>query len=226
MTTATQESSLFDADVIALTEKWTDVLSPTATGRDGYTSIDYEPLLDMLRQSISSSTGKTDSGRSAVDARSVMNVAAFDLWERIDGITRSWIRDLGNVKPAKELKDAVTQLHRIITDLWRTNQIEERKYLRIGGMFEQWREQIWAQYDPPTVKQLTGACPNCHETHNINPDGDRNTALYAFFWKGYRPQAQCRGCSEEWTGVEQLVELAKAIGANIDIVTLRQMGFV
>lgn len=214
----------YNATVAALTAPWTSVLSPRDTGLSTYQPIEYEPLLDMLKAAIHASTGGTSAGRSEAASRSVINIAAFDLWERIDATTRAWIGDLGKSRPASDLKEAVKQLATLVDTEWNGNRMSDSQHARITHMFEEWKDSIWALFDPPITKEIQADCPTCGERHYFDNEGQRAAAVIAFYWKGVTPQAQCRRCGTSWTGDKELLELGFSIRANVDVDTLREMG--
>lgn len=222
--TTEQELERHEFAVEKLTRPWTDVLSPKETGTGKYQPVDYPPLLDMLREAIGSSLGKTQAGRSADAERSIMNLQAFTLWEHIDGTVRAWLRDLTKNRAESELKAAVTQLAGLLQALHASQQIKESQYRHITGMFVRWRYQIWELFDPPVVKELIGNCPNCDETSFVNAEGGKMTALIAYYWKGIRPEAKCQRCGEHWTGEAQLLSLGRVLGAEVDEEALRELG--
>jgi hypothetical protein len=202
-----------------LTKPWTDVL--TVEGE--YRSVDYEPMLDMLRNAIHSSVGRTESGRSDTAARSVMNLRAFTLWERVDGQTRAWLGQLNTPAP-KDLKAAVVALYVHVNNLWASQQITEPEYARYAGMLERWPEDIWVIFDPPVEKEIIGTCPGCGEKDYFGPEGERSAAIRAYYWRDVEPAAQCQRCAQEWKGRTQLIQLAYRIGATVDEDALRDMG--
>lgn len=209
-----------------LTHKWTDVLSPRESGTGKYQPIDYPPLLDMLKEAIGSSLGKTGAGRSPDAERNIMNLRAFALWQHIDGTTRAWLRDLSKQRPSKELKDALVQLGGLLEALHASNQIKESRYLHILEQFPRWRSQIWEMFDPPTMKELIGACPNCGETSYVNLEHVTSPALIAYYWKGIQPEAKCQQCGDRWSGERALLDLGYHIGASVDEETLHEMGVI
>lgn len=210
-----------------LTRPWTDVLSPRESGTDRYISVDYAPLLDMLDEACRSSYGAGASGASSdPSARNLLNLEAHGLREHIDGTVRAWIGELSKSRPERELKDAVTQLAGILKAHHAAHTITDAEHDRISGFFPRWCERIWSLFDPPTVKDLKGACPNCSETEYVAQDGSKSTALIAYYWRGIRPEAKCNGCGEHWTGEKQLLELGYHIGATVDEEALREMGVI
>jgi hypothetical protein len=222
-TTQTTNADLQNT-VDVLTKPWTDVLSPKESGNGTYRAIDYPPMLDMLREAIGSSLGKTQSGKSPDAERSLLNLQAFQLWEHIDGTTRAWILDLSKERSPQELKPALNHLAGLIKALHASHQIDDNRQTHIIATVTRWRAQIWELFDPPVIKTLTGPCPNCTETHYIAIDGSKTTALIAYYWKGLTPEAKCQRCGEHWSGERELLELGYHIGAIADESTLREMG--
>ena len=218
------QNRILERAVEALTKPWNDVLSPQETGTGRYQAIDYPPLLDMLRSAVSSSLGRTGAGRSPDAERNVMNLAAFSLWEHIDGVVRSWLLQLSKQRRKTELKEAVSDLAGMVTALRASNQMDEHTFLRISGQFASWRTRIWEMFDPPVVKSITGPCPACSESTYFTLDGAKQTALIAYYWKGIQPEAKCQRCGERWSGERELLDLGYHIGASVDEGALHEMG--
>lgn len=215
-----------DNAISVLTRPWSDVLSPRESGNGTYRAIDFPPLLDMLRRAIGSSLGKTQSGKSPDSERNILNLKAFALWEHIDGTTRAWLKQFARTPGKEELKDAIVQLAGLLKALHASNQIKENEYLRITEQFPRWRKQIWEMFDPPIIKDLIGACPNCGEQQYVAQDGSKTTALIAYYWKGLTPEAKCQCCPERWAGERALLELGYSLGATVDEEALKEMGVI
>ena len=225
MTTDTSDREMSNA-IDVLTKPWSDVLSPHETGTGRYQPIDYPPLLDMLRSAVSSSLGKTGAGRSPDAERNILNLAAFSLWEHIDGTTRAWLRELSKNRAPDDLKEAMISLGGIIQSLHASNQIKESRHAHMVAMFGRWKTQIWELFDPPVVKDIVGACPNCEATAYTALDGGKQSAIIAYYWKGLRPEAKCQCCGEHWTGERELLDLGYHLGATVDEDALREMGVI
>jgi hypothetical protein len=207
-----------------LTQPWEEVLSPQETKRDGYTTIYHDALLDMLHDAKVSSTGMTEAGRSDASSRNLLNLAAYQLWEGIDGSARAWIRELSRQRAERDLKDAVMQLARIANALWRTGQMDEPQYARLVAMVGKWRADIEAIFDPPVVKEIKAACPRCANTHYIDGEGSRSAAIILTYSRQFEPRGECRRCMKVWEGERELLELGFSIGANMNPDELRDMG--
>lgn len=215
-----------DTAVHKLTRPWSDVLGPRESGTGKYRPVDYKPLLTMLAEAKASSLGRTSAGRSPAAERSLLNLEAFTLWEDIDGRVRSWLSELSKERHRGELPELVVRLAGLVKALHAANQIPDSTADRIAGLFPRWCDRIWGLFDPPTVKNLVGACPACSAVEYVALDGAKTTALIAYYWKGLTPEAKCQCCGEHWAGEKALLELGWHIGATVDETALREMGVV
>lgn len=209
-----------------LTRPWTDVLTPKESGTGKYQPIDYPPLLDMLNEAKSSTSGQSGASRSLQGERNILNLTAFSLWEHIDGTTRAWWQELSKSRCPSELKEALTKLAGVLEAAHATGQVKESQYAHIQEMFPRWRKKVWELFDPPVIKELKGECPNCSESVHIDGEGKRGPALVAFYWKGIHPEAKCQCCGEHWVGEAQLISLGKVLGATQDEEALKEMGAI
>lgn len=208
-----------------LTRPWTDVLTPKETGTGKYVPVDFPPLLDMLDDACRSSIGGVpSSGRTDPASRNLLNLEAHGLREHIDGTVRAWIGELSKRRPEVELKAAVVQLGGILHAHQAAASMPTVEYQRITAFFPRWCDRIWRLFDPPVVKDIVGACPNCAETSYQAMDGAKSTAMIAFYWRGIRPEAKCQRCGEHWVGDRALLELGYHLNAVMDEDALREMG--
>ena len=204
-----------------LTQPWNEILTPAETG-DGYQIIDHKPRIEMLREAIASSGGGTTAGRSLASTRNIINLAAFDLWQRIDEQTRSALYEHG-IKPEADLLDALNQLGTRLDALRNTNSIREDTHARLVSRVQSWLGSIENLFDPPTRKELKGACPECGTSRVTVEDGE-TWALFAYYWKGHAPAARCQQCGKHWQGDRELLELGFSLNANMDQDELRALG--
>ncbi len=217
-----------DNAIAKLTRPWTDVLSPRETNLNTYTPIDHAPLLDMLDAICRSSYGAGVAGASSDPAsRNLLNLEAHALREHIDGTVRAWLGELSKHRAESELKAAIVQLGGILNAHHAAATITDREYQRITGFFPRWCERIWRLFDPPTIKELEGSCPNldCEMTRWADGAGATGTALIAFYVKGTMDvRASCRSCGWGWVGPAQLAVLGRHLGAEQDEDMLRAAG--
>lgn len=189
-----------------------------------------DALIVMLRETRYPSLGNGSGGGSGNP--SVLNEAAIDLYEHIDGYARAclnlWKHDI-----AGDLEDGLDAFGEVVTkgvlhrmydaihaeaDSWMTPEDASRMYAR----FDEWCRKILDLIDPPHTKELEGACPECGKTHDER-DGVRNRALVSTIRPGYAPTAECRACGKLWAGKAGVMTLAEAIGASIDHVAIREI---
>jgi hypothetical protein len=210
--------------VDALTRRWTDIVTVIESGDRRYIPVDHAPLLDMLHDLIRSNIGERSSGGTAANERNLIDLNAFTLWETIDGAARASWRDLSKSRPSEDLKDLVRELAGLLTAQRASGQVNDVTFVRMTAQFPKWREQIWNLFDPPTVKELIGACPHCEERFVYAPDGSRGSALIVYYVRSEQPEAKCQRCGEVWVGAKQLLTLGFHLGATVDGEALKQMG--
>lgn len=210
-----------------LTRPWSDVLSPDETGLDKYIPVDYPPLLDMLDEACRANMGERSHGSASDPAsRSLLDLEAHALRERIDGTVRTWITHLSRQRPERELKAAVVQLAGVLQAHQAARTITDAEHARISGFFPRWCEQVWRLYDPPVVKELKGSCPNpdCEQSTVTDGDGAVGTSLIAFYVRNTgQVRAKCRSCSWEW-GQDEIRLLGQWLGATQDDEFLKAVG--
>lgn len=180
-----------------------------------------DPLIGLLREAATSSTGGGGSSGNGGE-RSVINLAAFDLYETIDGVVRAHL-NAWHLPHKGALEAAMQRMYDAIPAeiaVWMTPEQADDVYARFG----QWVRKIEDLFDPPHVKEFAGACPNeeCGETHH--EDGDvKNLALAAVIREGWAVVVECRACGAVWQGQDELTALAEHIGAEVDWTTLFEL---
>lgn len=193
---------------------------------DGDTTIingvpcEREPLIKLLRDMRYPSLGK-GAGRGGGDG-TMLNTAALDLYEHIDGTARAALNTWGR-DHAGELPDVLTRMHTeigVAAADWMTPDDADRMY----GKFTTWQAQIEELIDPPHVKEITGECQACGVASYVDDDDvSHPMVLFAKVKPGYAVTVECRVCGKIWIGDDQLRELATAVGAEIDFVALREL---
>ena len=179
------------------------------------------PLLGQLRGALRPSLGKTQDGHSGVGERSVLNIAAFDLYEDIDGrIASLWLMatETGRLRgsPEKNLQ----AWYVAFAATWAFGEISDAQLLLALARTSSFVTRIENYFDPPLVREVLAPCPTCSQRYAI-VGGVRVSALYVEYRRGSELMARCHCCPSVWAGDAQLVGLAKAIGATIDVDALR-----
>lgn len=211
-----------------LTRPWHDVLSPEETGLDRYLPVEYPPLLDMLDEACRTSVSEAGAGSGGdPSTRSLLNLEAYMLRNRIDGSVKTWIAHLSKGRADRDLKASVAQLAGLLKAHHASRTITDAEHARIGGFFVRWCEQVWKLFDPPVIKELRGACPNpdCEAETFADGDGSSGAALVAFYMRNTNDvRAKCRVCGWEWETPSELRLLGEHLGATQDVEFLRAAG--
>lgn len=200
-------------------ERAVERLTETHTVHLDGAEYECEPLLKQLREAMTSSIGAGSGGGSGDGG--LINVAAFTLWEQIDGVARAWLLELerfrGDDLPGviKRLPAAIQAAHAnsILTD----DQREE-----LDSYPARWVALIEDLFDPPHTKELTAPCPQCGE--RFHEDGDtRRAAVIIPVKRGRAVIAECRCCGAMWATETQLLELAEGMGIEVNFAALREL---
>ena len=195
-------------------EEVVDRLTVPCPDSTGGTVVIYDPLLPRLREAISSSLGGTRGGVRAAHERSLLNVAAFTLYEDLDGRISVLTGEVGRM-PEDRLRS------------WRERyaaarirgEVEEATWLLTLSILGGWIRRIEDLLDPPVILELLAACPSCGARHIITQD-TQMSAMYAGYRRGSDIMARCRVCSMSWTGESQLIALARRIDAEVNLEAL------
>lgn len=207
-------SNLSPVEAVArLTARWEDVLSPAETGSDGYRTVVYDALLDMLADACRTSVSESGAGAGGdVSARSLLNLEALGLQNRIEGSVKSWIENLSKRRPPKELKAAVVQLAGLLQAGHASKSIPVNEFERVSAFFPRWAEQIWLLYDPPTMREVQQPCPRCLVEWLPGVDGSQRAVWITYRGSLVNATARCRACGVTWDSLPAMRE----IGITID----------
>lgn len=177
------------------------------------------PLLEELRKAIGSDIGGNGGGKQARE-RTPIDLAAFQLYDRIDGGIRSWLADLGD-RPGRDILPE--QALRTWYVLWSARPANAALRNRFQVILDGWADDIRDKLDPPTRIEITAPCPMCgQEWVNIglkldngedDPDDiERVRVLNAVERETLADSyAMCSACDTVWFGVTRMRELRIAI---------------
>ena len=193
---------------------------------------EYEcaPLLEQLREAISSSMGGGSGGGGGAGGN-LLNFTALELLELIDGITRGWLREW-HIDHGGELTEAMQRLPHAIQAQHAAGAIDDDFRERLDAEFGKWVWQIEDLFDPPHQKELTAPCPECGERHHLVQEKDEDghvidtrqqAAVSIPIKRGRAVIAECRNCGAMWATESELVGLAEAMGLEVDVVALREL---
>ena len=195
--------------VVKLTEPHTELI-------DGQTAL-CDPLLTMLWEARYPSLGKTKGGAGA---GMPFDTHAIELYEHIDGTVRAWLAHYREHSTG-DLIPLVRRLHEVIKTEDAGGRLEDRD--RMYGMFQQFVTTIEDKFDPPHEYELTDDCPECEQSHAEDQDGNRKRAVRIMVKPGRALVAECHACGKLWAGQDSLTDLAEKMGAEIDVVALREL---
>ena len=177
------------------------------------------PLLDWLLEAIGNNTGGSGGGKQARE-RTPIDVAAFTLYEDIEGRARSWILEVGGTA-GKDLTP--TQILRAWYVLWNVTPKTDGLTNAYASILEGWVDRIRDTLDPPKKIEITAPCPICgQEWVNVglkladgsdDPDDiERVRVLNAVERENINESyAMCRACKRVWLGVGEMRQLRIAI---------------
>jgi hypothetical protein len=165
-------------------------------------------LLEQLRQAITSNIGGIGGAGKAARERTPLDVAAFQLYEAIDGRARAWLLDCG-VRPSSAA-DAAEVIRRWYV-LWKVKPKEDAAITAHTAILARWATQIRDLLDPPTKQELTVHCPVCGNMWATIGTGEETESVRALwaFWRENPDDsyALCRSCDKVWAGVGMMRRL-------------------
>lgn len=155
-----------------------------------------------------------------------LNLAAFNLYETIDGRIRAAWKELHQPASKDHAEVVLRRWYIHVRNLAEAGQVPDSFIIRWRGITAAWVRSIEGMFNPPVVKELIGSCPSCEATHAANEDGEQTTALYVHYDDSNNPEAVCRLCG--WNVSDQLglVNLGRHLGASQDEDALRDMGVI
>jgi len=197
---------------------------------DGRT-VTQDPLLTLLWEARHASLGA--GGTRGGGEGSMLNYAAYDLWEEIDGRVRANLNDFkqehrGDLAPLlPRLVDTIKAEHA-------GNRITDEYADELYALFSRWVQKIRDLIDPPHVKEITAACPACGERYEETRTVERrrggwkeittyHAAIRIPIRLGEALVAECHCCGKLWGGLDQLIELGEAIGNEVDFSALIEL---
>ena len=176
-------------------------------------------LLHQLHAARRSSIGAGSGGGNGDCG--LINMAAYTLWEHIDGATRAILTELG-ANTRGSLWYCLYLFPRIIQAAESAGKIDADTRDRYEALPAQWVYAIEDLFDPPHQYELTAPCPACGGRYKI--DGDtQQAAVIIPVKRGRAVIAECRCCNTMWATEPELVALADGMGIEVDFVTLREL---
>ncbi len=159
-------------------------------------------LSEQLRRAIGSNLGGIGGAGRLARERTPVDVAAFTLYEDIDGRVRAWLEDAG-VRPSPSA-DPASILRRWYV-LWKQKPKEDAAIVAHIQILNRWATSIRDLLDPPVKQELTQRCPQCSQMWATVGKGEESESVRAL-WAVWREDpdesyATCRACAHIWLGV-------------------------
>ncbi|QIK62361.1 hypothetical protein G7068_03400 [Leucobacter viscericola] len=187
-----------------------------------------DPLLSMLWDARYASIGA--GGTRGGGDGSMLNYKAFDLYEEIDGYVRAQLNEYRQPHTGDLLQLVPKMLATVQAEL-AGNRIEEDYAERLLAKFDQWVWKIEDLFDPPHEKEITVNCPDCGERYHATTTYERRgnedvpittvqAAIRIPVKAGRALVAECHCCGRMWATQSDLIELAQAVGHEVDFVAL------
>lgn len=175
-------------------------------------------LLEQLGAAVGASTGGSGSNGSSSIAseRSAFNASAFALYEDITGriatLYHQATERTPTPDPQKNLIDWLREFHNADT----RGEITDKQRRTARTRLAHFVERVTDFFDPPTVKEIIGKCPECGERYwPIDREGTRIATLYIAVTPGRELRAICHWCAESWTGSDELEDLYVEIAGEL-----------
>ena len=191
---------------------WQDEIDShgTHTGQKLTRHVD-QSLLYQLRNAISNNLGGGSAGGKAAHERTPFDVAAFTMYEDIDGRVKSWALDAGMTRSGSPVEDVL----RAWFPVWTVKVIPDELVDRHTAILTRWAVSINDLVDPPTKQELTAPCPLCGQMWATVGKGEETESVRALWavWRENGDQSfeMCRACDHIWQGVSSMRRLRISI---------------
>lgn len=192
-------------------------------------AVERGALLTELRGGIHGEIGRTEPGRGqAAHERLGLNLQAFELYEDITGRIESFHKAVTGNRRRATPEETLRAWYVSYRAFFMSGHFQEGHARRVIRQLEGFVKRIRDHFDPPRVKELTGACPaeGCGLEVTKSASGATQSALYVAYRADERASVRCRACGSEWAGERTLLELGYYLRANVDEAALREMGVI
>jgi len=170
-----------------------------------------QSLLYQLRHAISGDLGSHGGGSKAAHERTPFDVAAFTMYEDIDGRVRAWAADAGMAPQHTRVEDVL----RSWFPIWTVKAIPDQLVDRHTAILTRWAVGINDLLDPPTKQELTAPCPLCGQMWATVGKGEEAESVRALWavWRDNKDDSygMCRACDHMWRGISAMRQLRISI---------------
>ena len=170
-----------------------------------------QSLLYQLRHAISGDLGSHGGGSKAAHERTPFDVAAFTMYEDIDGRVKSWAADAGMKPSWLPVEDVL----RAWFTVWTIKVIPDQLVDRHTAILIRWAVSINDLLSPPMKQELTAPCPLCGQMWATVGKGEETESVRALWavWREIRDESygMCRSCNHMWQGISAMRQLRISI---------------
>lgn len=188
------------------------VIVESDAGDEQKVFITHEALITQLRQLIHSSLGATVQGAGLASERNVIDADALEHYEAVKGQINRLYKEVSDaalfVRPESNLRQWYLEFSRQVRARKVSQEIVQEKTRKLNKI----AYAIESKLNPPTILEITAACPRCDATHGTDDQGvHRRAILVESRIIQYRSldhtKARCTVCSAVWLhgrGMRQL----------------------
>lgn len=204
-------------DILAVVDRLTlphktQVRTGDENGESINQQVEHDALLVQLRNSVRSSTGAHPGVGGLASERSVIDSDALEQYHALVGQIVSLYAEVTDARPFRfpesNLRSWFVAFKRQVESRKISSELVEAKYRKLNRM----AASIEAKLNPPTVLEITAACPRCRKTHATDEDGFYRRALIVEsriveYRSLDHTRARCLGCQATWIhgrGMRQL----------------------
>lgn len=204
-------------DILAVVDRLTlphktQVATQDDNGETIYKTVEHDALLVQLRESVKSSTGAHPGAGGLASERSVIDSDALEQYEAITGHISRLYAEVTDARPFRlpesNLRSWYVAFKRQVESRKIASDLVEQRYRKLSRI----AATIEGKLNPPTLLEITAACPRCRETHARDADGVYRRAIVVEsrileYRSLENTRARCVACSAKWIhgqGMRQL----------------------
>jgi hypothetical protein len=185
---------------------------PLDAGGDRVITTMYDPLLDQLRASVTSSVGQGAGGGALASERNVLNTENLELYDTISKKIAEMYAEVTSAHPFKDAGKNLRQWYIQFSDQARKGKVSSGVvYKKLRDLYAI-RAQIENKLNPPSILEITSPCPRCESQYGTDEHGIyRHAVIVESRIDVYRSldhtRARCVACGAVWVhgrGMRQL----------------------
>jgi hypothetical protein len=143
----------------------------TDDGAESTVTIEHDALIKQLRGLVSSSTGSTVAGAGLPSERNVLDFDALELYQQVETKCKTLFESVSGATPFPNPESNLRHWYMEIRRQFEGKKISDtvvhsklRQLSKLVGSIEN-------KINPPTVLEITAACPRCDSTHGLDDNG-------------------------------------------------------